>query len=173
MDLRMGSSEGVEYIQARDGRTVAVLIRGDFKDYAAFPPHVDNPAERGYLARGYQLDIEKERHVKAEMVPPEAPIQIVLLNREQGSVVRPHWHPLDRHPEAAAKQQLLICQRGSVRVSVWTVEGEHLGDRILREDDLILFCEGHGFEFLEPDTKCIEIRMGPHSGVGKETRPLY
>ncbi len=173
MDLRVGMSESVEYIQARDGRTVAVLIRGDFKDYAAFPPHVDNPAEREYLARGYRLDIEKERHVKAEVVPPEAPIQIVLLNREQGAVVKPHWHPLDCHPDTPAKQQLLICQRGSVRVGVWTREGEHLGDRVLREDDMALFCEGHGFEFLEPDTKCIEIRMGPHAGVGKETRPLY
>ncbi len=60
-----------------------------------------------------------------------------------------------------------------MRVSVWTRDGEHLGDRILGEDDLILFCEGHGFEFLEPDTKCIEIRMGPHSGIAHETRPLH
>ncbi len=173
MDLRMGKSDSVEYFQAEDGRTVAVLIRGDFTDYAAFPPHVDNQAERDYLAKGYRLDIEKERHVKAEMVPPEAPVQIVLLNREKGAVVKPHWHPLDRHPQAVAKQQLLICQRGRVRVNVWTRDGEHLGDRILNEDDMILFCEGHGFEFLEPDTKIIEIRMGPHAGVGKETRPLY
>ena len=173
MDLRVGTSAGVEYFQAKDGRTVAVLIRGDFKDYAAFPPHVDTQAEREYLARGYQVDVEKERHTKAELVPPEAPIQITLLNREKGSVVKPHWHPLDRHPTAVAKQQLLICQRGRVRVGVWTKEGEHLGDRILGEDDMILFCEGHGFEFLEPDTKCIEIRMGPYSGIDRETRPLY
>ena len=171
MDLRMGSSPSVEYFQ-KDGRTVAVLIRGDFKDYAAFPPHVESKEERDYLAKGYQLDLEKERHVKAEMVPPEAPVQIVLLNREKGAVVKPHWHPLDRPPEAIAKQQLLICQRGSVRASVWTKDAEHLGDRILKEDDMILFCEGHGFEFLEPDTKVIEIRMGPHSGIPKETRPL-
>ena len=106
------------------------------------------------------------------MVPHEAPIQIVLLNREQGTGVKPRWHPLDRHPEGVpAKQQLLICQRGSARVSVYSKEGERLGDRTMREDDMILFCGGHGFEFLEPDTKCIEIRMGPHAGVGKETRP--
>lgn len=52
-------------------------------------------------------------------------------------------------------------------------ERDYLADRILREDDTILFCEGHGFEFLEPDTRVIEIRMGPHAGVGRETRPLY
>jgi hypothetical protein len=174
MDLRVGSSPSAEYFQAKDGRTVALLVRGDFKDYADFPPHVDTKEERDYLAKGYTLEVEKERNTKALFVPHEAPIQILLLNRAQGSVVKPHWHPLDRHPEGApAKQQMLVCQRGSVRVSVYTKEGEHLGDRVLRERDFILICEGHGFEFLEPDTQCIEIRMGPHSGIAQETRPLY
>lgn len=80
---------------------------------------------------------------------------------------------LDRHPQAQAKQQLLVVQRGSVGASVRTGEGEHLGDGVLREDAMILSCEGHGVEFLEPDTRVIQIRMGPHAGGGKETRPLY
>jgi hypothetical protein len=46
-------------------------------------------------------------------------------------------------------------------VGVYTTSGTHLGDVVLRRDDLILMVEGHKVVFLEPKTKLIEIKQGP------------
>ena len=59
---------------------------------------------------------------------------------------------------------MLICQRGRLRVGLYTKEGERLGHAVLRPGDLVLSCEGHSLEFQEPDTKAIEIKMGPFPG---------
>ena len=44
---------GVEYVKAADGRTLALVIRNNFDDYAAFPPYLDSEEERAHLAEAY------------------------------------------------------------------------------------------------------------------------
>ncbi len=56
---------------------------------------------------------------------------------------------------------MLICQSGAARIGVYTKEGDHLGDTLLKKDDLILMYEGHEVEFMEDGTKLIEIKEGP------------
>jgi len=41
------------------------------------------------------------------------------------------------------------------------VDNEHLTNVFLEPGDLILMAEGHQIEFLEPNTKVIEIKQGP------------
>ena len=77
---------GVEYVKAADGRTLALVIRNNFDDYAAFPPYLDSEEERAHLAEAYSgADPETERRTKAHMTPDENPLQIVMLNRNPGS----------------------------------------------------------------------------------------
>ena len=85
-----------------------------------------------------------------------------MLNRDPGSTTAAHYHvpdmPLPDHP---TRHQLLLCQRGSARIGVYSTEGDFLGDAILKPQDVILMLEGHEVEFLEKGTRLIEIKQGP------------
>ncbi|MDP6279156.1 MAG: hypothetical protein QGI11_11710, partial [Nitrospinota bacterium] len=83
-------------------------------------------------------------------------------NRPKGAVTKAHYHLVEERPSVnTTRHQILLCQRGKVRVGVFTKEGDYLGDAILNPGDLILMYEGHEVEFLEDDTKLIEIKEGP------------
>tara|TARA_Y100000590_G_C15106313_1_gene783195 strand:+ start:401 stop:604 length:204 start_codon:yes stop_codon:yes gene_type:complete len=55
----------------------------------------------------------------------------------------------------------MFCRRGSIKIGVYSKEGDYAGDTILSSGDLILMYEGHSIEFLEENTKAIEIKEGP------------
>lgn len=153
---------GVEYVRAADGRTLALVIRDHFDDYGAFPPFLDSEAERAHLAQAYAgADPETERRTKAHMTPDEAPLQIVLLNRNPGAVVKPHYHEVTERPTNATRHQIMLCRSGRMRIGVYAKEGTHAADVDLGPGDLILMYEGHRIEFLEEGTRAIEIKEGP------------
>ena len=153
---------GVEYVKAADGRTLAQVIRNNFDDYAAFPPYMDSEEERAHLAEAYAgADPETERRTKAHMTPDENPLQIVMLNRNPGAVVNPHYHKVTDRPTNTTRHQIMICLSGRMRIGVYGKEGDHAADVDLETGDLILMYEGHCIEFLEPGTKAIEIKEGP------------
>lgn len=165
MRERLGKSGQVEAYRSRDGRLVGLYIPGDFSDYTSFPPFVDTPEEEAHLAEAYRVvSPQRERETKAHVTGNELPLQIILLNRDPGSYVRPHYHVNDRPAATRTRHQVLVCQRGRLRVGLYTVEGERVGHVVLRSGDLVLLCEGHSLEFLAPGTKVIEIKMGPFPG---------
>ena len=155
-------TKGVEYFHAGDGRTLALVIRSGFDDYAAFPPYLDTPEEKAHLAAAYQgSDPETERRTKAHMTADELPLQIVLLNRNPGAVVNPHYHLVTERPKNATRHQIMICRTGKMRINVYSKEGVKAGSVVLDPGDLVLMYEGHSIEFLVPGTKAIEIKEGP------------
>ncbi len=156
-------SKGVDYYKAPDGRTVAIHIKGDFDDYAKFPPYLDTDEAKEHIRTAYAGQaIEDERNTKAHMTDDEIPLQVIVLNRPKGAITRAHYHLVEERPSVnTTRHQVLICQRGSARIGVFTKEGDDLGNALLRKDDLILMYEGHEVEFLEDDTKLIEIKEGP------------
>jgi hypothetical protein len=161
----LGKAGQVEAYRAADGRLVGLYIAGDFTDYTSFPPFINTPEEQAHLAQAYKvISPQRERETKAHVTDDELPLQIVLLNRDSGAYVRPHYHLNDTPTASATRHQVLICQRGRLRVGLYTKEGERLGHAVLRPGDLVLSCEGHSLEFQEPDTKAIEIKMGPFPG---------
>lgn len=154
--------QGVDYYKADDGRIVAMHIKGDFHDYAAFPPYLDTEEAKEHIRTAYAgQDIEIERNTKAHMTADELPLQIIVLNRPKGAITKPHYHIVDERPQNITRHQIIICQRGSLRMGIYTKEGAHLGDTIMYKDDIMLMMEGHAVEFLEDDTKVIEIKEGP------------
>ncbi|MFQ5692803.1 MAG: hypothetical protein ACE5IM_07145 [Nitrospinota bacterium] len=160
-------SDKVKYFKAKDGRTVAVLVRGDLEEYAKFPPKIDSEEDREHMARHYDLSkIDMDTYTKAHVTDDELPLQIVLLNREKGSLVKPHYHKVLKPVSGESKFQLMMCQRGLGRIGVYTREGDHLGDVELRPFDFILLLEGHSIEFVEENTKLIELKQGPFPDHG-------
>lgn len=161
MALEVNCKE-VDYYKADDGRIVAMHIKSDFNDYAAFPPYLDTEEAQAHIRTAYAgQDIEAERNTKAHMTADELPLQIILLNRPKGALTKAHYHIVDERPRNTTRHQIMICQRGSLRIGIYTKEGAHLGDAIVRQNDFILMMEGHEVEFLEDDTKAIEIKEGP------------
>ncbi len=155
-------TQHVRFFKAQDGRTVAMLVRADFDEYAQFPPFIDTPAERAHLEVAYSRDtLERERDTKAHLTDDEFPLQVILLNRDPGATTKAHYHIVERHPGLPTRHQVVLCQRGAARVGVYTKEGDHRGDVRLGPGDLILLCEGHEMEFLERGTKLIEVKQGP------------
>ncbi|MBE3595777.1 MAG: hypothetical protein IMW86_01890 [Hydrogenibacillus sp.] len=163
---KIGKLGQVEEFRARDGRLIGLLVKGNFTDYESFPPFVHTESEVEHINQAYQVsDPLKERYTKAHVTADELPLQIVVLAREQGSRVKPHYHRNDEQPSTPTRHQIMICQSGAARIGLYTKEAEHVADVLIRRDDLILMCEGHSIEFVEPGTKLIEIKMGPFPGT--------
>lgn len=157
----VGKGDVIHY-KSKDGRVVAMFVSGQFDDYTSFPPFAEDAAEVAHLQEAYKLsDPRRERETKAHLTANEWPLQIVVLNRDKGSAVNPHYHLNDVQPETPTRHQIMICQRGLARIGIYTKEGEYVDTVDLERDDLILLFEGHAIEFVGEDTKLIEIKMGP------------
>lgn len=145
--------DGMEYCFAADGRLLALVIRADFESYEQFPPF-SQPEDKGG-------SIQTANDTKAFVTPYAFPLQITLLKRDPGSVVKPHVHKVLDLPTGGYGHQVMLALRGRVRIGVYTADNEHLADLFLEPGDLALLTEGHEVEFLEPNTKVVEIKQGP------------
>ena len=126
-------------------------------------PYLDSEEERAHLAEAYSgADPETERRTKAHMTPDENPLQIVMLNRNPGAVVNPHYHEVTDRPTNTTRHQIMICRSGRECESGSTPKRAIMPQTwIWRPATLILMYEGHRIEFLEAGTKAIEIKEGP------------
>lgn len=172
----LGKLGQVTEYRAKDGRLIGLLIRGSFSDYESFPPFVDSAAEVEHIQDAYKVsDPLRERYTKAHLTADELPLQIVVLAREKGSRVNPHFHRNDVQPDSATRHQIMICQAGTARIGLYTKEAEHIADVLIERDDVILMCEGHSIEFVEEGTKLLEIKQGPFpatDAADKEDLPV-
>ncbi|MCZ6474478.1 MAG: hypothetical protein O7A08_01365 [SAR324 cluster bacterium] len=158
----LGAKGEVTHFYSKDGRMIGLLVAGDFDDYASFPPFLESETDKQHLNEAYQgVSAEREAATKAHLTADELPMQIVLLNRDPGSKVNPHYHVNVAPAESATRHQIMICKQGKARIGLYTREGEHVDTIELGRNDLILMTEGHSIEFVEPDTRLVEIKMGP------------
>lgn len=156
--------KNVTYFNAPDDdRLVAIYIGPDFDEYAQFPPFMADEAEIEHVRQAYQLDDPmREVATKAHITDDSWPLQIILLNRDPGGTTKPHYHAADEPlRDLPTRHQILWCQSGSAKVGVFTTAGHELGYVTLKQGALILMAEGHSVEFLEPNTKLVEIKQGP------------
>ena len=99
------------------------------------------------------------------ITPDELFIQAGSWWYQKGEILQRHIHN-DYPREATRTQETVYVKRGSMRCSIYTDEKEFIQDFILYEGDLAIFAfGGHGFEILEDDTKIIESKNGPFTGV--------
>ncbi|MDU4695591.1 MAG: hypothetical protein E6Y08_07230 [Paenibacillus sp.] len=103
------------------------------------------------------------------LTPPELFQQVAYMNHAKGKVIEPHDHNHIKR-EVTATQEVLIIQKGKLRVDFYTDEREYLESRILEAGDIILLAHGgHGFEVIE-DLGMIEVKQGPYAGELDKTR---
>ncbi|MEE8395001.1 MAG: hypothetical protein V3S29_03030 [bacterium] len=157
----LGDQGQIKHYLSSDGRLIGMLVPGDFSDFSSFPPMIESEAERAHLGEAYQLNADREAATKAHLTADELPMQIVVLARDPGSKVNPHYHVNDPPAKSANRHQIMICQGGRARIGLYTKDGEHVETVELRQHDLILMTEGHSIEFVDPDTRLVEIKMGP------------
>ena len=89
--------------------------------------------------------------------------QIGTMAWPEGHIIVPHVH---REVERTIlhTQEVLVLQRGKVRVDFYDEQKIYLESRILAAGDIIhLSSGGHGFVMLE-DSVIVEIKQGPYVG---------
>ena len=91
------------------------------------------------------------------------------MNRAKDYVIAPHVHNVvPRTVELT--QEVLIIQRGKVRVDYYDDNKNYLESRIAYEGDIVyLGYGGHGFKMLE-DSEIVEVKQGPYCGANDKVR---
>lgn len=99
----------------------------------------------------------------------QAPQQLGYMNRAKDYVIAPHVHNVVPRT-VDLTQEVLIVQRGKVRVDYYDDNKNYLESRIANEGDIIyLGYGGHGFKMLE-DTEMVEVKQGPYCGTQDKVR---
>ncbi len=165
--------ENVRFYKAPDdNRTIAIHVGARFSAFDRFPPFMETEEEIRHVREAYRVaDPTLERTTKAHITDDAWPLQIIMLERHKGAITLPHYHiPNEALPPLPTRHQILICQTGRARVGIFTRQGHGLGDVFLEPNDLLLMAEGHEVEFLEPNTRLIEIKQGPFPGTDADDK---
>ena len=102
---------------------------------------------------------------------PNSPLQLGVHKHKQGVTLKPHIH-INMVKTIENVQEVLHVEYGKVEVDFYSDDGAHIGSTTLRMGDTILLMSGgHGFRMLE-DSKIVEIKQGPYSGVADDKKFL-
>ncbi len=113
-----------------------------------------------------------------EISPPEgiefytaddSALQIGAMTLNTGFVIAPHVHRTVERI-VSRTQEVLVVQKGKVRVDLYDDQKVYLESRIIEEGDVIFLSSGgHGFTIIE-DAIMIEVKTGPFVGEHDKTR---
>jgi hypothetical protein len=99
--------------------------------------------------------------------PPESSFQFGLLAHEAGFVEPPHFHAAETRT-IADLQQMFVVQRGVVAVDLYSDDGRHLREIVLRAGDAIVLIHGvHAIRVIE-DFQAISVKQGPFMGAERD-----
>ncbi len=96
--------------------------------------------------------------------PPEFSQQLGLISRKKDYVIKPHIH---KHVsrEVSVTQEVLHVLSGKLEITLYDKNKEKIKSVELGAGDTILLASGgHGIKFLE-ESKILEVKQGPYSGV--------
>lgn len=95
------------------------------------------------------------------ITPNDFSLQLGYMSHSQEYKIKPHMHhPVRR--ETIGTQEVLIIQKGKIRIDFYSFDREYLKSRVLSEGDVILLiAAGHGMTVLEP-VSMIEVKNGPY-----------
>lgn len=87
---------------------------------------------------------------------------------DKGKILDSHIHN-EFERKAYRTQESVYVKQGSMKVTLFSEDQEFLEEYIMKEGDLAVFIfGGHGYEILEDDTKIIETKNGPFTGVNQD-----
>jgi len=95
------------------------------------------------------------------------PFQIGVHERKKGVSLTPHFHVLDHPLTIYSIQEILLIQKGKIRISLYSKKNKLIAKVVLNSGDTILLIDGgHGVDFLE-DSRVFEVKQGPYPGSKK------
>lgn len=103
------------------------------------------------------------------LTPGEYSQQLAYMHHPAGKKIDAHVHN-EVHRNIRFTQEVLVIQKGRLRVDFYSQEKKYLESRILSEGDIILLVSGgHGFEVIE-EIEMVEIKQGPYAGDNDKVR---
>ena len=97
------------------------------------------------------------------------PLQLGVSGYKKGDTIKAHLH-IKKEIKINKIQEMVHIERGRIRVDLYDLNGKKFKSVELSDGDTIFFVDGgHGFKMLE-DTKIIEVKQGPYSGVLDDKR---
>ena len=95
------------------------------------------------------------------ITPNDFTLQLGYMHHPSKHKIKPHMHqPVQR--ETIGTQEVLIIQKGVLRIDFYSSSKDYLESRELSSGDVILLISaGHGMTVLEP-VSMIEVKNGPY-----------
>lgn len=92
---------------------------------------------------------------------PTNPLQVAVMSRAAGEIVKPHIHPA-RQRIIHSTGEVFIVRSGQVIVDLYNSSKQYLDSKFMNPGDvLIAIAGGHAFTFVE-DSEVIEVKQGPY-----------
>ena len=130
----------MENIKSNNGKTIAIVVRKDFKKEGV-----------NFISK------------------PDFPLQLGISSYKRGNKIKAHLHT-EKEIKINKIQEIVHIESGKTIVNLYDLSGKKFKSVELLVGDTIFFVNGgHGFEMLE-DTKIIEVKQGPYSGKDNDKR---
>ena len=103
------------------------------------------------------------------LTPGEYSQQLATMSHPAGTRIDPHTHRRVSR-EILYTQEILVIQKGRLRVDFYDQQKNYLESRIVQAGDIVqLISGGHGFQVLD-DLNMLEIKQGPYVGDADKER---
>ncbi len=108
---------------------------------------------------------ELEEVGTTSFTPTDFPLQLMIMVKKKGESAKTHLHrpvSLCQKP-GVPRQEILHIIGGQVKVELFSVDKQPVGQVVLDVGDTILIAAGHRISYLQ-DAKVLEIKEGPYPG---------
>ena len=108
---------------------------------------------------GYIIRYKRKNGVNF-FTPPNLSQQVGFIKHKKNHNIIPHLH-LKNQRKINYMSEVLIIQKGKIRVDLFSLKKKYLFSKILKKDDILILIKGaHGFKVLD-NCEMIEIKQGP------------
>tara|TARA_S200000501_G_scaffold372658_1_gene418180 strand:+ start:820 stop:1245 length:426 start_codon:yes stop_codon:yes gene_type:complete len=110
---------------------------------------------------GYLIRYKKKKGVNF-LTPAKLTHQVGSLRHKKNHEIFPHLH-LKNKRKIDYTSEVLIIQKGKIRIDLYSNKKKYLFSKILIKDDILILIKGaHGFKVLE-SCDILEIKQGPYN----------
>ena len=117
---------------------------------------------------GYIIRYKKKYGVNF-LTPSNLTHQVGSIRHKKNHEILPHLHLINKR-KIDYTSEVLIIQKGKVRIDLYSNKKKYLFSKILIKNDILILIKGaHGFKILEP-TDILEIKQGPYNNKKDKIR---
>jgi len=108
---------------------------------------------------GYIVRYKKKAGVNF-LTPSNLSHQVGFIKHKKNHEIIPHLHLVNKR-KINYTSEVLIIQKGKIRVDLYSLKKNYLFSKILKKNDILILVRGaHGFKILN-DCEMLEIKQGP------------